>query len=297
MKTLCIALLLPIMLSACGEGYVLEPGRICLNVDGQASRDRVFEEVSRLLKGEGFEDLGSDDEMIDLIKGGSMTADLKDERITRLRREYTYLNDKRGLRVVVTDYSGTDLTTVQLPYRAPFKSFLELAVYESRPGGFSPDGHVFFRKILTNLQTTLPSDVAIISEPPPTDEAEYRRISSINRVSAILSWCVALSLSLLLIGFPTYLVTKKLPVSLATKRVLFTLLCAWLVTPVPLPAALTVIPGPNIFLFPWIDVNYYKQWGWFVPGSLVVTLIMCAAIAILGFRSPQIFQDTTRVQA
>lgn len=297
MKAFCIALLLAFTLSACGEGYVVEPGRVGLNVDGQASRDHTFEEVSRLLKSEGFGDLGRSDEMIDLIKDGSMAADLKEQQIARLLREYTYLNDKRGLRVVVTDYSRTDMATVQLPYSAPYKSFLELAVYESRPGGFSPEGHGFFKKILASLQTTLPRNVAIISEPPPTDDAEFKRINLTNRVSAVIAWCVALSLSVLFIGLPTYFVTKKLPVPIAAKRLLFTLLCAWLVTPVPLPAALTVIPGPNIFLFPWSDLTYYKEWGWFVPASLVITLIVCAAIAIRGFRSTQIPMDATRVEA
>ena len=61
MKAPLLAFVLATLLSACGEGYYLEPGRLAIRAEEMGSRDRVFNTLSDLLKQEGFEDLGRSD--------------------------------------------------------------------------------------------------------------------------------------------------------------------------------------------------------------------------------------------
>lgn len=273
------------------------PGRIALRVDENDSRDQVFDYLSRLFESEGFEDLGRYDEMIESISRQSLPVDLKEKQLARLRREYTYLNDERGFRVVVTDYSATDLTSVELPYGDPFDAFLEIAIYEWRPGGFSPGGHTFFRAVSERLRTTYANEFVVVAEPPATNESEYRRITAINVVSSILAWGVALALSLALIGSLTYFLIGRLRISRVTKQITFALSCAWLVTPVPLPATIVAVPGPNIFLFPWVDLSYYEHFSQFIAVSFAVTLLICSAIALRGFRGSHSNQNGRSTEA
>lgn len=286
-----------LMLTSCGEGYVLEPGRLAIVADEPLARDQVLSALSRNLAEEGFDNLGRHDEMIDLINSGTMEASTKEQQIARLRREYNYLNKTRNLSVTATDYTDVELSTVQLRYTAPYKRFVEVAIYEQRPGGFSQSGLTFFQKLRTTLQATYPQGIAVINEPPETNEAEYRRITSVNFVSSVVAWLIALVLSLAIIGIPLYYLMKRLPLPLGAKRALFALICTVLVAPVPLPATIVVVPGPNIFLFPWTDFSYYKAWGPFVPISFVATLTICAAISLKRFRAVPVGEEAQRSDA
>ena len=61
-----------LLLTSCGEGYVLEPGRFAVLADGPVDRDQVLGAISQALAEEGFDNLGRDDEMVDLISSGTM---------------------------------------------------------------------------------------------------------------------------------------------------------------------------------------------------------------------------------
>lgn len=287
MKSTLTAVFLGVLvatISGCGSGYVVTPGRLAIQTGDQDSRDRALKDVSRVLVSEGFEDLGKYDEMIDLISHGSMDAITKNRELDRLHREYNYLDGSRNLSATASDYVSVDKSTVQLRYEAPFKSFIELAIYESRPGGSSRRGQVLFKKIFLKLQSIHEGMVVLINDPPPTDEAEYRRVTIVNTVGSIVACLIALSLSLVAIGIPIYLIVKRMRLPMAAKRISFSILCAWLVTPMPVPAALIEIPVPNLFLFPWNDVSYYRHRGAFFVTSFIATLVVCAFLSMYKFR-------------
>ena len=125
-------------LVGCGEGYRLDPATFNVNDVTDESRTKLLVTVSRSLKAEGFEDFGRYDEMIALIRQNrAMSPAARDEELARLNRERTFLNDSHHLRVVWADYSnGLPTEPFRLGYKPTSDHFVELNVYEERPGGF-----------------------------------------------------------------------------------------------------------------------------------------------------------------
>ena len=94
-------------LGGCGEGYRLDPA--CLNVTGitDESKTQLLASVSRFLKRQGFDDMGKYDEMIALIQQDhAMPTTVREEELSRLNRERTFLSDLKHLRIVWADNSG-----------------------------------------------------------------------------------------------------------------------------------------------------------------------------------------------
>jgi hypothetical protein len=274
-------------LGGCGEGYRVEPA--ILNVIGitDESKDQLLTVVSRFLKQEGFEDLGRDSAMISLIKQGPMPE--KAGLLAKLNRERTFLNEASHLRIVWADYSNGELPTGawSLRYTPSSSRFIETSIIEERPGGFSPNGQHFYGRFLSNLREQYGTSVLVVKEPPPTDEAEYRRVTVVNTI-AIIVWCsIALLVPLLLTGSLSVHFLRKLPFSNMTRRIIFVLVNSWLVAPLPFPAAwIMVIPAPNLFAFPWTNLDYYHRVAPYAAVSFPCTLVVCAAVSLFLFKRP-----------
>src|SRR4029078_5193149 len=155
--------------SGCGvSGFTVSPARLTVTVANGPSILELRGEIGPMLGSAGFEDLGTQDEMIALIRqtGGD---------VSDLLHEYTYINKPLHLRVLLTDY--TDVRTHFHPsaYERPVGPFLEFCIYDERPGGFSYSANQF----LSALQERLTSigTVTLVTPPPPTDNAEYRRVT------------------------------------------------------------------------------------------------------------------------
>jgi hypothetical protein len=221
------------VLNGCGEGYVVNPARFNVNVTAGRSEDQILTVVSGFLGSEGFEYLGKYQEMISLSEQGSMPAKVKQEELARLNRERTFLNRPRQFRIVLSDYSNGDYSELEIKYKPPFDHFVEISVYEDRPGGFSSDGFLFYHRLLPALQKQFGSDVVVVTEPPPTNDAEYRRITYVNTEASILGWLIAALLTLALTGTISLYLLRKRAFSIGTKRLIFILVNTWLVTPLP----------------------------------------------------------------
>jgi hypothetical protein len=133
------------MLAGCGEGYVDEPAR--LNVIGMtddSKKQQLLDNVATFLRKEGFEDFGRYDEMIALIQQDhAMPTKVREDELARLNRERTFLNDPLHLRIIWADYSvAAPAELALLRYTASFP-FIEINIYEERPGGFSAEGQRF----------------------------------------------------------------------------------------------------------------------------------------------------------
>jgi len=284
---IAIALLLPALLAGCGEGYRLVPAR--LEIDGVTPKS--FPEAATtlhgLLVGEGFDDLGKYDEMIALIRqGNSMPPSVKREELARLEREYTYLDGRHHLRVVLTNYTDGVPTELSLGYAPISNHFVEVAIYDERPGGFGPYGLAFYRRFASVLKQRYGASVHTVQTPPPTDNREYRRITAKNTRAAILAWSLALALPLLATGAVSRHILRKLEISAHLKRLIFSLVNAWLVAPLPFPAAfILVIPLPNLFAFPWTSTDYYARVAPFAAVSFPATFLLCAVVSLFLFRA------------
>jgi hypothetical protein len=287
LRHVAVAALILAALGGCGESYVVDPAR--LNVTGMAddSRDQLLKEVSSFLGQEGFEDLGKPEEMIALFQHGSMPETVKEQELDRLTRERTFLNAPHHLRVEFSDYSNGEPPKMALSYAPVSDHFVEINIYDERPGGFSPYGLGFFSRFLATLRQKHGTSLVIVKEPPPTNEAEYRRITVVNAVGAGVGWFIALLVPFLFTGGLSIYLLRKCRFSTPAKRLIFVLINSWLVAPLPFPAAsILVIPAPNLLAFPWTDSDFYSRVASYAAVSLPCTLALCALASMFLFRSP-----------
>jgi hypothetical protein len=279
--------ILAISSAGCGEGYRVDAATIDVNDITDETKAKLLSAVSQSLKAEGFEDLGRYDEMIALIRQDhGMSPAAKDEELARLTRERTFLNDAHHLRVVWADYSnGPSTEASHLGYKPSSDHFVELNIYEERPGGFSPDGVRFYNRFLSNLQRDSGTAVVVVKPPPPTDDAEYRRITRSNTVGAIVGWLMAASTALLFTGSLSVYLLKRLKLPLAMRRLVFVLVNAWLITPLPFQGGfIFVFPGPNLLAFPWTDMNYYRHVATYGLLSFPCALVLSVLVSLFLFR-------------
>jgi len=267
--------------------YVLEPAQILIVSENIQMQQFNFV-VSDLMKISEFEDLGRDDEMIDLLRFSESKSGLNglnNSSIERLQNEYTYLNRKRGLTVVISDFRDTRRDRQSSKYAMPSGPYLEISIYESRPGGFSAFGQQFVSGFKSELVARFGDAVIQVTPTPPTNDAEYWRVTTINMVAGAIGWSIAFGVGLLITSPISFYALRKLPVRTGVKRAAFTLVSTWLVTPMPFPAAsILVIALPHVFAAPWTDLDYYEQVKNMALYSFPISMIFCAIISVRVFR-------------
>jgi len=273
------------MLAGC-TGYALVPARLNIADVTPGSFPAVAATLHEFLVIEGFEDFGKDQKMIALLRQGDARQQyLEREVLARLNRAYTYLNDKHDLRVVITDYVDGMPPEISLDYVPTSGHFIELEVTDNRPGGFDAYALAFYDRLVGVLKKSYGASVRVIELPPPTNAAEYRRITTENTIGGIFWWCLAFGLPFLVTGSVTRYVLQKVKIQTNLKRVIFTVINTWLVAPVPLPAAyITVIPLANVFAFPWTSTDFYQYDPWFTKVSFSMTFLLCAISSWFLFR-------------
>lgn len=285
---LALAMISAVTIAGCGEGYRVDPAILNVNVVTEESKAKLLDMVSRSLKTEGFEDLGRYDAMISLIRqNGAMSPTAKDKELVRLSRERTFLNDTHHLRVVWADYaSGPPTKASDFGYKPSSDHFVELSIYDERPGGFSPDGIRFYNRVFSDLQQAFGTAVVVVKTPPPTDEAEYQRITRSNTESAIAGWLIAASAALLFTGSLSVFLLRRLKLPIAVQRLVFLLVNAWLIAPLPFQGGfIFVFPGPNLLAFPWTNIDYYRHVATYARLSFPCALMLCALASLLLIRS------------
>jgi hypothetical protein len=273
-------------LNGCGEGYVVNPAQLNVNVTAGRSEDQILAVLSGYLGREGFEYLGKYQDMISLIQHGSMPAKVKQQELARLNRERTFLNRPRQLRIILADYSNGDYSELEIKYKPPFDHFVEICVFEERPGGFSSDGFLFYDRLLSALQKQFGSDIVVVTKPPPTNDAEYRRITYVNTQASILGWLIAAFLPLAFTGTISVRLLRKRAISAGAKRLSFVLVNTWLVTPLPFQGGyIFEFPGPNLLAFPWADLDYYRRVRSFAAMSFPCALLLCVVVSLFLFKA------------
>jgi hypothetical protein len=287
LRHLTIGFVVLAALGACGEGYEVKPAILDLTVATEDSKQELASTVSGVLKAAGFEDLGRYDEMIALTRQNpAMSEQAKEAQLARLNRERTFLNESRHLRVVWADYTNAKPAELALlRYSAPMDPFVEISIYDGRPGGFGADALQFYSGFLSALRDKYGAAVVVAKEPPPTNDAEYRRVTTNNVIATILGWLVALLLSLLFTGLLSVYLLKKLSISNTTRRIIFVLVNTWLVAPLPFQGGfIFVFPGPNLIAFPWTDWAYYSHVASFAAVSFPCALAVCTAVSMVLFK-------------
>jgi hypothetical protein len=291
-----LAVILTIASAGCGKGYRLDPATIDVNDITDETKAKLLDAVSRSLKAEGFEDLGRYDEMIALVRQDhAISPAAKDQELAMFNRERTFLNEAHHLRVVWADYSsGASAEASRLGYKPSSDHFVELDIYEERPGGFSPGGVRFYNRFLSDLQRDSGTPVVVVKPPPPTDDAEYRRITRANTVWAIVEWLIAALTALLFTGSLSVFLLKRLKQPIAVRRLIFVLVNAWLIAPLPFEGAFIVVfPLPNLFAFPWTDMNNYRHFATYALLSFPCALVLTALVSLFLFRIRPLVPNST----
>lgn len=284
------AAMIPLLLTtlaSCGEGYRIVPARLnILGVTPESFTDAATT-LRDILVREGFEDLGKYKDMIALVnQDNAMPPSVKRQQLVRLDREYTYLNERHHLRVVLSNYADGVPPEIRLDYARISDHFIELAVYDERPGGVGQYGLGFYDRLVAALKQKYGASVRVVESPPPTNEGEYRRITTENTIAAIIAWFMAFALPLLVTGSLSRYLLQKLSISTGLTRAIFVMTNTWLVTPLPFPAAsILVIPLPNLLAFPWTSADYYLRVASFAAVSFPVTLSLCAIVSLFLFRA------------
>lgn len=271
-----------LLLASCGEGYAVKPARLHLIHAREDSRRELTAVISPFLAKEGFEDLGRYDEMIDLLSNSSAPGGPNKAVIDRVSRQYTYVNKARKLDVNLLDYSDGRSPNLKGddPRRTP--NVIEITVTEWRPGGMSPEGHQFYAQLLQTLRAHFGADIVVVDPPPPNDAKEYRRITLANQIGGIVMWCVAFLVPSLVIGPVTLYYLSRTRLSALPRRIILTSVNTLLSTPVLMQAAsIMVLPGPNIFAFPWTDLDFYARGGPYNYVSFGSAFLLSAAASIL----------------
>lgn len=275
------------VLGGCGAGYRIDSA--CLNITEitGSSKQQLLDSVSGFLKREGFEDFGKYEEMVALVRQDhAMPAAAREEELARLNRERTFLNDPHHLRIVWADYSNATQADYRLlPYRPSSDHFIELNIYEERPGGFSPGGFQFYDRFLSALRKQFGASVIVVKDPPPTNVAEYRRITLVNTIGGIVGWFIAALVGLLLTGLLSVYLLRRFKISTMAQRLIFVVVNTWLVAPLPFQGGyIFVFPGPNLIAFPWTDWDFYSKVASYARVSFPCALVLCALISVLLFR-------------
>jgi hypothetical protein len=280
------ALLSTATLASCGVSYEIVPARLTVENVQADSLSSVTSAVGGFLTEEGFENLGKYQEMISLIEGDtSMPERLKREQLARLERERTYLNERHHLRVVMSDFSTGVPPEIRLNYSQASDHFVQLDVSDERPGGFGPYGLSFYGRFLARLKQRYGDSVRVVAAPPPTNEGEYRRVTTANTIAAALGWSLAFAFPFLITGAASYYLLRRLRVPRLLKQIIFIAVNTWLDAPLPFPAAfIFVMPAPNLFAFPWTSMDYYSRVSSYAVRSFPLALLLCAVISAFLFR-------------
>jgi hypothetical protein len=270
-------------LMSCGEGYVVEGAVLNIACADDSTKRQLMAEVSTFLAKEGFENLGRYNEMIALVQ--SMPAETRQQQLAQLNRERTYLNDPSRLRIIWADYTNaTPKDLAILRYTPVSGPFIEIGVYEERPGGFSNAGVAFYRRFLSDMKDHFGASIFIAKEPPANNQNEYLRITIFNTIVTVFWSVVALGLSLVFTGALSYFALRKLRLSPWAKRAIFVAINAWLAAPMPYPTTWVQIPLPNLLAFPWTDLHFYSNVALYAAVSLLCSVLICTLLAVRLFK-------------
>ena len=265
-------------------GYKVEPGRLLLTDVNDLSVSEIRGAVWAVLEEQGFEDLGLDEEMMQLLGISPTDVETVDSFRAYLLREYTYLHNSRDLRVEVIDYTDEQLERSTFQYSPPEEPFFEIAVYEFRPGGFSRSGHRFFDELENELRQSLPVALTVVTEPPETRVGEYWSITLISLFFGATLWLLTFGASSALFGLVLVFMLSRDPDLVGLKRIIFTIGNTWLSAPLPFPAAtILVIPLPHVFAFPWNNWDFYSRVLDVAVYSFPVAFLLSAVVSLKLF--------------
>lgn len=287
-----LIILLSIITISCGISYSVP--RATLHIDLANSNDigMVRDEISAFLLSKGFEDLGIDEEMLDLVEWSSRRhkndaiAKFNSAEIDRIHRTRNLKNEDLEIDVMMIDYSDPAIKKRFVNYPTSETEItdspsIELNIYNHRPGGFSAKAHEFYKELYAFIESKYKGPIHTIFSPPATDQTEFYKTSAINIFTAAVWWLLVYLITISLFGFIIIKILNRTKFSINLKRAIFALLGTILATPLPFPAAtIFVIVLPSVLALPAIGSDYFSRVQEFAMPSFIVSAILCLLISI-----------------
>lgn len=296
MRKILLLLLVSMMLASCGISYSVPRATIHIDLDGETHIDSVRSNVSSFLVSKGFEDLGKDEEMLELLEWstkqheGDAIARVNRDSIDRIHRTRHFKNEDIEVDVMIIDYSDIAVKERFVNYQNPETKItdspsVELNIYNYRPGGFSSEAHIFYKELVSFITSNNLGEIRVIFTPPDTNETEFYKVRSINLLSSAIWWLVVYVASISIFGFIISKLLRRITLDIKFKRALFTLSCTILSTPLPFPAAtILVIVLPSVLAIPAIGSDYFTRIQDFAIPSFIVSAFLCALISFYFIR-------------
>jgi hypothetical protein len=274
-----ILILVAFLLAGCGGGYASPQAVTRIEFGSISEVDAASDEIQNALRDRGFQLEPRRPFPEELTEAWSPAMKWRDQHEVSLA-----LNRSGGEDLVayVTPFPSAE-TFWDVPEQSRFP-ILEVRLVELRPGGFSPEGHRVHKELLSFLREQGYRPV-VMSEPPPTDDDEHARVKFDGLVSSVLSWMSAWALGIVTVGALANWIAKRTGAQQWIRRAIFVTVGVVLITPLPYPAALAVIPLPGL-LWLFSDPATYARFmaEWAVSGTMSGTLSALVAILLVRDR-------------
>jgi hypothetical protein len=274
-----IQILVAFLLAGCAGGYASPQAVTRIEFSSISELDAASDVIQNALRDRGFQLQPHRPFPDELTEGWSPAMKWRDQHEVSLA-----LNRSGGEDLVayVTPFPSAE-TFWDVPEQSSFP-ILEVRLVELRPGGFSPEGHRVYQELLSFLREQ-GYRLVVMSEPPPTDDEEHARVKSDGLVSSGLSWMFAWALGIITVGTLANSIVNRTGAQQWIRRAIFVTVGVVLITPLPYPAALAVIPLPGL-LWLFFDPATYARFmaEWAVPGIMSGTLSALVAILLIRDR-------------
>jgi hypothetical protein len=267
-----LLLLSAFLLIGCMGGYTSPQAITRIEFASIAETEATLQTIQTELRERGFE-LQPNRQFPE-----SMARDWPDSMKWRDRHEVSLLRRRANgedFMISLTPFPSLE-TFDDVPAQSHFP-ILEVRFVEFRPGGFSPQAHRDYAEV-TALLRSKNFRLVTVSEPPATDEAEYRRVTYGGFASVAFWWVVAWVFGAATIGALVNWCLLTGGATLLTRRLTFVAVGVVLVTPLMYPAALASILLPGALWLAFDPVSYVKVMGR-MPQSGIASGVLSALAA------------------
>ena len=164
----------------------------------------------------------------------------------------------------------------------PHYPFIEIAITDERPGGFSADGMVVYGEILSLLER-LGGKVVVAVKPPPADEAKHDRVVTNNAITGIVWWFIAWAIYAVVIVWTCVGILRVYGFGAWSRRMAVVVLGVACATPLPASGGFFSFYIPAVLWLPssvGLYGEYAEKFGVLLPGAFGVSLVLSLLAAL-----------------
>lgn len=296
MRRTIFIVFISLILVSCGSSYSVPRATLHVDITDENQFNILRSSLNKFLVQKGFTDLVKDEKMLELLEWrskehqGDAVSNTNSFIIDWIHRTRRSTNDELDLYVEIVDYSDFAIKKRFVNYPTSETEIsnspsLELNIYNSRPGGFSAEGHEFYKAIFSFIELNHNQPINIVFSPPETDQYEFYKNNFINFLAIAFWWLIVYMFSIAIFAVIVTKILERTKLTVITKRGIFVFFGTLLVTPLPFPAGIILsIMLPSILALPLIEADYVLRIQDYAIPSFIVSAIFCALLSIKLFK-------------